>query len=56
MRIGIPGEIGESERRVALLPQQVEKLTGMGASVAVQQGLGRDRVAAASQPAVAHGH
>lgn len=41
MRLSIPRETGESERRVALIPQHVEKLTQMGASVAVEKGLGQ---------------
>ena len=40
MRISIPRETGENERRIALIPQHVEKLTGMGATVAVERGLG----------------
>ena len=40
MRIGILKETHGNERRVALTPQHVEKLTQMGATIAVEHGLG----------------
>ena len=40
MRIGIIKETHENERRVAMIPQHVEKLVGMGATVAVERHLG----------------
>jgi NAD(P) transhydrogenase subunit alpha len=40
MRIGIPKETAEGERRVALVPEVVKKLTGSGLDVAVQRGAG----------------
>lgn len=41
MRIGIIKETHEKERRVALIPDHVGKLTQMGATVAVEQDLGQ---------------
>ena len=40
MRIGILKETQKNERRVALIPEHVEKLTQMGAALAVEKGLG----------------
>ena len=41
MRISILRESDETERRAALMPEHVDKLTAMGASVVVEKGLGR---------------
>ena len=40
MRIGVPKETAEGERRVALVPEVVRKLVGAGHSVAVQRDAG----------------
>jgi NAD(P) transhydrogenase subunit alpha len=40
MRIGVPKETAERERRVALVPEVVRKLTGQGHELLVQQGAG----------------
>ena len=40
MRIGVPKEIAEGERRVALVPEVVRKLTGQDHEVVVQRGAG----------------
>jgi NAD(P) transhydrogenase subunit alpha len=40
MRIGVPTESGERERRVALVPDVVKRLTGKGHTVLVQRGAG----------------
>jgi NAD(P) transhydrogenase subunit alpha len=40
MRIGVPKETAELERRVALVPEVVGKLTGEGLEVLVQRGAG----------------
>lgn len=40
MRVGVPQESLEGERRVAATPESVKKLTGMGLEVAVQKGAG----------------
>ncbi len=40
MQIGVPKEITEGERRVALVPEVVKKLTGQGLEVVVQRGAG----------------
>jgi NAD(P) transhydrogenase subunit alpha len=40
MRIGVPKETVEGERRVALVPEVVRKLVGAGHSVAVERGAG----------------
>jgi len=40
MRIGVPRETAEGERRVALVPEVVRKLTGSGLDVAVERGAG----------------
>ena len=40
MRIGVPKETAEGERRVALVPEVVAKLTGQGQEVVVQRGAG----------------
>jgi NAD(P) transhydrogenase subunit alpha len=40
MRIGVVKEIAEGERRVALVPEVVGKLTGQGHEVVVQRGAG----------------
>src|ERR1035437_10823772 len=40
MRIGVPKETAELERRVALVPEVVRKLTGEGLEVLVQRGAG----------------
>ena len=38
--IGVPREIAAGERRVALIPDAVKKLTGAGAAVVVESGAG----------------
>lgn len=40
MRIGVPRETVEGERRVALVPEVVRKLTGSGLEVVVERGAG----------------
>jgi H+-translocating NAD(P) transhydrogenase subunit alpha len=40
MKIGVPKETAEGERRVALVPEIVRKLSGNGLDVLVQSGLG----------------
>jgi NAD(P) transhydrogenase subunit alpha len=40
MRIGVPKETAEGERRVALVPEVVRKLSGRGLEVVVQRGAG----------------
>jgi len=40
MRVGVPKETGERERRVALVPEVVKRLTGQGHEVLVQSGAG----------------
>jgi NAD(P) transhydrogenase subunit alpha len=40
MKIGVPKETAEGERRVALVPEVVKKLTGSGLDVVVERGAG----------------
>ncbi|MEI2700932.1 MAG: Re/Si-specific NAD(P)(+) transhydrogenase subunit alpha [Baekduia sp.] len=40
MRIGVPKETAEGERRVALVPETVKRLTGKGHEVVVESGAG----------------
>jgi NAD(P) transhydrogenase subunit alpha len=40
MQIGVPKETAEGERRVALVPEAVKKLTGQGHELLVQRGAG----------------
>jgi len=40
MQIGVPKETAEGERRVALVPEVVKKLTGSGLDVVVERGAG----------------
>ncbi len=40
MKIGVPKETAENERRVALVPEIVRKLTGKGLEVVVERGAG----------------
>ncbi|MBU3675164.1 MAG: Re/Si-specific NAD(P)(+) transhydrogenase subunit alpha [Solirubrobacteraceae bacterium] len=40
MRVGVPKETAEGERRVALVPEVVGKLTGRGIDVVVERGAG----------------
>jgi NAD(P) transhydrogenase subunit alpha len=42
MRIGVPKETAEGERRVALVPEVVRKLTGSGLDVVVERGAGAE--------------
>jgi proton-translocating NAD(P)+ transhydrogenase subunit alpha len=42
MRIGVPKETAEGERRVALVPEVVNKLTGSGLDVVVERGAGAE--------------
>jgi NAD(P) transhydrogenase subunit alpha len=42
VRIGVPKETVPGERRVALVPELVPKLTGLGLTVAIQTGAGLD--------------
>ena len=44
MRIGVPRETAEGERRVALVPEVVKKLTGSGLDVVVERGAGAEAV------------
>ncbi|MGH3605318.1 MAG: NAD(P)(+) transhydrogenase (Re/Si-specific) subunit alpha, partial [Pseudonocardiaceae bacterium] len=39
-RVGVPRESRDGERRVALVPKMVEKLTGRGLQVVVESGAG----------------
>ena len=41
MRVGVPKETAEREKRVALVPEVVRKLTGKGHDVVVEAGAGR---------------
>ncbi|HVE69205.1 MAG TPA: Re/Si-specific NAD(P)(+) transhydrogenase subunit alpha [Solirubrobacteraceae bacterium] len=41
MRVGVPKETAERERRVALVPEVVRKLTGQGHEVVVEAGAGQ---------------
>src|SRR5919206_5122909 len=40
MRLGVPSETAEGERRVALVPDVVRRLTGAGHTVVVEPGAG----------------
>ncbi|HZD14051.1 MAG TPA: NAD(P)(+) transhydrogenase (Re/Si-specific) subunit alpha, partial [Pseudonocardiaceae bacterium] len=40
IRVGVPRESRDGERRVALVPKMVEKLTGRGLQVVVEPGAG----------------
>jgi len=40
MKVGVPTETAERERRVALVPEVVKRLTGKGHEVLVQPGAG----------------
>ena len=42
MQIAVPAETWPNERRVALIPDSVKKLTRLGLNVKVESGLGRD--------------
>ncbi len=42
MRVGVPQETAEQERRVALVPESVSKLTALGLDVAVERGAGHE--------------
>lgn len=42
MRIGVPKETVEGERRVALVPEVIRKLTGSGLDVVVERGAGAE--------------
>jgi NAD(P) transhydrogenase subunit alpha len=42
VRIGVPKETVAGERRVALVPELIPKLTGLGLTVAIQTGAGLD--------------
>ena len=42
MRVAVPNETGAGERRVALVPDSVGRLTAAGFSIAVEQGAGAD--------------
>ena len=41
MRVGVPREAASGERRVALVPESVPKLTALGVDVAVEKGAGQ---------------
>jgi len=41
VRVGVPREAASGERRVALVPESVPKLTALGVEVAVERGAGR---------------
>jgi len=45
MRVAIPAETGQGERRVAMVPQLVPRLTGAGLEVVVESGAGRSAFA-----------
>ena len=51
MRIGVPKEVAPGERRVALVPDVVSRLTGSGFDVVVEKGAGEE----ASFPDAAYG-
>ncbi|MFL6067060.1 MAG: Re/Si-specific NAD(P)(+) transhydrogenase subunit alpha [Gaiellaceae bacterium] len=42
MRVGVPREAASGERRVAIVPESVPKLTALGVDVAVEQGAGQE--------------
>jgi NAD(P) transhydrogenase subunit alpha len=42
VRVGVPTETAEGERRVALVPESVPKLTALGLEVAVERGAGHE--------------
>ena len=42
MKVGVPKETVEGERRIGLVPESVEKLCGQGLEVRVESGAGRD--------------
>jgi len=42
VRVGVPRETAAGERRVALVPESVPKLTALGVDVAVERGAGRE--------------
>jgi NAD(P) transhydrogenase subunit alpha len=42
VRVGVPREAASGERRVAIVPESVPKLTALGVDVAVEQGAGQE--------------
>jgi NAD(P) transhydrogenase subunit alpha len=42
VRVGVPRETAAGERRVALVPESVPKLTGLGLEVAIERGAGHE--------------
>ena len=40
MKVGVPRETASGERRVALVPETVKRLTGGGFEVAIERGAG----------------
>jgi NAD(P) transhydrogenase subunit alpha len=42
VRVGVPRETAAGERRVALVPESVPKLTGLGLDIAVERGAGHE--------------
>ena len=56
MKIGVPTETTEGERRVALVPEVVRKLTGEGLDVVVERGAGAGALIPDSQYEEAGAH
>ena len=54
--IGVPQETATGEKRVATVPEVVEKLVKLGFSVALEQGAGEQPAHAVHQPAGPLGH
>ena len=40
MKVGIPSEVREHEQRVAVTPETVKKIIGLGCEVVVEKGAG----------------
>ena len=53
VKVGVPRERAEGERRVALVPESVKKLVGSGATVVVERGAGEGSFASDEQYAQA---
>ena len=50
MRIGVPKETATGERRVALVPEVVSRLTGSGFEILVEKGAGSRRPPSPTPP------
>src|SRR5688500_20152092 len=53
MKVGVPRERADGERRVALVPESVKRLIGSGATVVVERGAGEGSFASDEQYAAA---